>query len=219
MMQRPKEFLSKFRMSMLKASKKLEDEPASLVVTEMGVLVDGERMPTEEEKKQWTVKVDRKWNMEHLVEEKDRMRKYTRKSGLQQAASQDGVFVEYKIEGSKAKEIEAEVNGAVEEAAQGKGPLTDNADGQSLVVKPVAEGNTALTNSSPPSDASSSSSQTWLYGLLGGVGALCMGSAIALTVYTKRRQPTSGMQQLLEDVEQPLAPTKDSTPDVECGNI
>eukprot|EP01064_Diplonema_japonicum_P026655 TRINITY_DN3816_c0_g4_i3.p2 TRINITY_DN3816_c0_g4~~TRINITY_DN3816_c0_g4_i3.p2 ORF type:complete len:193 (+),score=58.54 TRINITY_DN3816_c0_g4_i3:70-648(+) len=37
------------------------------------------------------------------------------------------------------------------------------------------------------SESSSSSSMSWLYGLAGGVGALCIGTAIALTVYSKRR--------------------------------
>eukprot|EP01064_Diplonema_japonicum_P026654 TRINITY_DN3816_c0_g4_i1.p1 TRINITY_DN3816_c0_g4~~TRINITY_DN3816_c0_g4_i1.p1 ORF type:complete len:284 (+),score=81.00 TRINITY_DN3816_c0_g4_i1:70-921(+) len=51
------------------------------------------------------------------------------------------------------------------------------------------------------SESSSSSSMSWLYGLAGGVGALCIGTAIALTVYSKRRTSTAPEERLLSDLE------------------
>eukprot|EP01064_Diplonema_japonicum_P022959 TRINITY_DN332_c0_g1_i2.p1 TRINITY_DN332_c0_g1~~TRINITY_DN332_c0_g1_i2.p1 ORF type:complete len:1253 (+),score=299.64 TRINITY_DN332_c0_g1_i2:62-3760(+) len=198
LIENPKAFLRKFRMSMLKASPSLAKNPEKLVVTTVGVLMAGYTMPTDDKMPMWSVSVSLSWNRELQKEEVTMLKNNARTAAalgadsqeLIKTATDDGVFAKYYIDGS-THAIDSEMHAALKDASKGMGPLTST-DGSSLVVDPVAEGNTPTTVGKEPTkeNTDSESSKTWLYALMGGIGALCMGSAIALTAYSRRNKRT-----------------------------
>eukprot|EP01064_Diplonema_japonicum_P012702 TRINITY_DN2008_c0_g2_i1.p1 TRINITY_DN2008_c0_g2~~TRINITY_DN2008_c0_g2_i1.p1 ORF type:complete len:913 (+),score=181.33 TRINITY_DN2008_c0_g2_i1:36-2774(+) len=200
LMENPKEFLRKFRMSILKSSEDLARNNEVLVVTAVGVLKAGFEMPASEEKDTWSRRIHHLWNLENLLGEEHVMREYLRVGwptgvGSEKSAeihSDEGVYVEYYLDVGSNEEVV--LASAIDHALQ-SGKLRDNTDGFSFLLVPVSDGlSRAHVGGHPtaPQEVihetdSEAASEKWLYALIGGAAALCLAAVVLAGVTYSRR--------------------------------
>eukprot|EP01059_Diplonema_ambulator_P024916 TRINITY_DN4163_c0_g1_i3.p1 TRINITY_DN4163_c0_g1~~TRINITY_DN4163_c0_g1_i3.p1 ORF type:complete len:141 (+),score=46.79 TRINITY_DN4163_c0_g1_i3:3-425(+) len=101
-------------------------------------------------------------------------------------AADGGVFAEYYFENNDA--ASKDVADALKMALNGEGPLAENTNGYSMIMQPVADGQTAVDDEQEEKHDDATTSKTLLYSLIAAGGALCMGSAIALAVYNQKKR-------------------------------
>eukprot|EP01064_Diplonema_japonicum_P006776 TRINITY_DN14600_c0_g1_i2.p1 TRINITY_DN14600_c0_g1~~TRINITY_DN14600_c0_g1_i2.p1 ORF type:complete len:423 (+),score=65.65 TRINITY_DN14600_c0_g1_i2:46-1314(+) len=169
----PKAFLRKFRNALVTASPLLSKNTSNLVMTSIGVLMAGGEVPQKEKWDKWAFTVT-DWNDECLEEEL----RLERSAGLLGAASE------------KTKKTSGSHKGVFGEYYL-KG---DSA------AKIQAEIN-ARTKNVIIDEPASSSSLSWVYWAAAGFGALCIGSALAVTVYRKKNAPLTSSE-LFEELHE-----------------
>eukprot|EP01064_Diplonema_japonicum_P027855 TRINITY_DN413_c0_g1_i7.p1 TRINITY_DN413_c0_g1~~TRINITY_DN413_c0_g1_i7.p1 ORF type:complete len:404 (+),score=146.25 TRINITY_DN413_c0_g1_i7:548-1759(+) len=183
----PKQFLRRFRVSMLAASPALRKKPEDLVVTRIGSLMAGNAVP---KLGRWFVDVPLQWNSEPLQEGMSFNGRNGKALGAAAVSSSsqvgdDGVFTEYYFKkGSEGKE---EVEAAVAQALENKGPLADNQRGYGMVVEPVEGGTEELKKD----DDNDSAWSPLAYAAAAAGGLLCVGGVAALSVFHKKRQASN----------------------------
>ena len=168
----PKKVLRRLRWALLAASVLLQKNPSRLIVRALAEATNTTR-----------VSVPQGWNMELLAEERAAVQQWFPSSGrgasvlAQTGQAQDKLYVDYAVTGTS----DAEVLQAVQQidaqlqtgSLGGKGGPEVRTLGTTSPIDPPPMG-------TPPS--SSSDSKTWVWVLVGSLGAVCLGVVIAAVV-------------------------------------
>ena len=181
----PKRKVQLFRMSLIAASRTLQKEPSSLIVTYLGWKKPGDKTPSADEISKWGYNVPSAWNVDDS-KSVDAVKDATAPSPISKrravsvlgetvteaAKGKDGLFFDYYITG---KDVDV-ISGEVEESK--KTVLQNNNEGYSLILPGASVTRVSSEETSAPS---SSSSKGWIFALVGSLVGLCaVGGMVAL---------------------------------------
>ena len=189
----PKYVLARLRWLLLAASPRLQQQPHTLVVDVLGILMVNSTLPPQHLRNKWTIPIPRNWNDEILDQEKSRVASSGREGvtlGSHDGSDDEGVFIEATVHATTeqaAIDTVAEVSSAF--ALPGD-VLVGGGVAEARVLEPIALTPIASTPSSkdsvPIKNDSSTSSHAWLWALIGGFAALCVGGSVFAAVIFRR---------------------------------
>eukprot|EP01061_Rhynchopus_euleeides_P004795 TRINITY_DN13_c0_g2_i3.p1 TRINITY_DN13_c0_g2~~TRINITY_DN13_c0_g2_i3.p1 ORF type:complete len:549 (+),score=171.77 TRINITY_DN13_c0_g2_i3:3-1649(+) len=189
----PKKVLQRLRWALLAASALLQQDPTRLVISSFGSRDNTTRVP-----------VPHGWNLELLSEERASVQQWLQSTGraasvlaVLTAPAHDELYVEYTVTGTSEAAVLQTVQDIDTQAQTGS--LGGKA-GPEVRTSGISE--LGPSRQGPASEASSSSSMTWLWALLGGLGAVCVGTGIAAVVVHKRRVAARGAMSLDEVMQE-----------------
>eukprot|EP00754_Rhynchopus_humris_P004665 Rhum_TRINITY_DN12351_c0_g1::Rhum_TRINITY_DN12351_c0_g1_i1::g.51276::m.51276 len=193
----PKRVIRGVRLGLLLALPELRERPDELRVDAVGVLMAGGVVPpADKQANGWAVQVPCAWNEELYGAEKgadffDAARRALVLSAddAATAAAQEGVFVDVSVGGASADAAErrlAEVDAALADAAEGRGPLSSSNGGLTLAVVPVLQANETLSPTAgtaapaPSKDKEERERAAWMLYVAGVCGTLVVGGILLL---------------------------------------
>eukprot|EP01060_Flectonema_neradi_P003624 TRINITY_DN1234_c0_g1_i1.p1 TRINITY_DN1234_c0_g1~~TRINITY_DN1234_c0_g1_i1.p1 ORF type:complete len:895 (+),score=240.50 TRINITY_DN1234_c0_g1_i1:97-2781(+) len=196
-MENPKRFLKKFRITVLRAAKVVKS--SGLLIKYVGGLMNENEIPPQDARQRWGVSFPKSWNSQLFADEQVTTRSVaTLGHGVSsvnelRTVGDEGAFVEFEItDDNEAVVIEGSeiLSGAVDESRVGGGPLQDNGDGSTMILEPVGKGIDELPPVEvTPKEDSDDNDNTILFVIIGVLTALCMGGVVGFTVY-RRSQAT-----------------------------
>ena len=192
----PKVVLRRLRKALLEASEKLGEKPERLVVKLLGLLMPNGKVPEGNQTQNWTMDIPRSWNEECHADEKERHAKNATQSADEPARdagvlgeTDSDYYAEIEIQDTDAATVEAastEVKTTADNGALGGG------DGPELAVGDMTEMSGSAPSTTPTTgDDDDSSSKTWLWALIGAVGALCIGAGVAAVMVHRKKETTN----------------------------
>ena len=193
----PKRVVRGVRLGLLLALRALRGRPDELRVDAVGVLMAGGVVPPADKQAHgWAVRVPCAWNEELYGAEKgadffDAARRALALAAddAATAAAQEGVFVDVSVGGDSADAADrrlAEVDAALADAAEGRGPLSSSNGGLTLAVVPVLQANETLSPTAgtaapaPSKDKEERERAAWMLYVAGVCGTLVVGGIVLL---------------------------------------
>ena len=191
----PKVVLRRLRKALLEASEKLGEKPERLVVKLLGLLMPNGKVPEGNQTQNWTMDIPRSWNEECHADEKERHAKNATQSADEPARdagvlgeTDSDYYAEIEIQDTDAATVEAastEVKTTADNGALGGG------DGPELAVGGMTEMSGSAPSTTPTTGDDDDSSKTWLWALIGAVGALCIGAGVAAVMVHRKKETTN----------------------------
>ena len=191
----PKRKVQLFRMSMIAASKTLQKDPSSLIVTYFGTEKSGEEVPSTGGLSDYGYNVPSAWNVDNEMsvaavknaaaaspKSTRRVVSVLGETVTEAAKGKDGLFFDYYITGKDVDVISGEVESSK------KTVLQSNNEGYSLILTDAEISRVMpATETSAPSP-SSSSSKGWIFALVGSIVGLCaVGGMVAFYLTNKKK--------------------------------
>eukprot|EP01061_Rhynchopus_euleeides_P043522 TRINITY_DN75_c1_g1_i9.p1 TRINITY_DN75_c1_g1~~TRINITY_DN75_c1_g1_i9.p1 ORF type:complete len:960 (+),score=440.27 TRINITY_DN75_c1_g1_i9:60-2882(+) len=182
--QSPKHTLCRLRSTLVFASDRLQQDPSALLVTFFAALLPDGTEPSQTQT-EWIQRTYDAWNEECIAEERARI-----KTGdVSNVVSRVAIVLGEQQSNNPSTGISAHLLADSEDLTKDiMATLSSESSSLPLLADPKAVDPHSSTEKEKEGDSKKSDSKGWLWAILGVVGALCMGSAIAAVIVHRRQK-------------------------------